>query len=485
MHRVKFVLLALLLVAILSLAQSVLAQGDEDACSTIVQDALSITQEVCQTSTGRNQACYGNITLLAEPQPGIDDLSFQQQGDIVDVDMIRTLQLSSLNRDANEWGIAYLQLQTSIPDESPENVTLLLFGDVAIVNAVEPAPDIVTIEITSNGNLNVRGAPTTNSAIVDGLSGGDTVVADGRIEDGTWVRIRLEEDAVGWVFSQLISTNSDIMALDVVDPNDEVTTPEFGPLQAFFLETGVSDAPCETAPDSGLLIQTPEGVGAINISVNEVDIRLRSTAYVQSQAGNEMIVSLVEGTAVVTAQDTSVFVPTGTRVRIAMDSNSVAAGSPSDPEPYDNQALAALPVLTLPRSIEVATALTQEEIEANVDVTGEWIVVDQEHACDGFDTSGFSDRLGSGQLLTMIDDATIRGEPPEGGGFIIAFTAQFTDEGDYLIVFDNFDPPAGAPRNEYRLSIVDPNTVEIIRYFDIVRASTFPCTTILTLERAS
>ena len=485
MTKFNTILAGLVLVILLMLPQSALAQGDDEMCSTIVQDALSLTEEVCQTSTGRNQACYGNITLLAEPQPGIDDLTFEQQGDIVDVDMIRTLQLSSMNRDADEWGVAYLQLQANLPDDSSENLTLLLFGDVSIENAVDSVPEIVTIELASSGNLNVRGGPSTNDAIVGSLSGGDTVVADGRIEDGSWLRIRLEDETVGWVFAQLVSTDDDVMTLEVVNPTDEVTTPRFGPLQAFFVETGVSDAPCETAPDSGLLIQTPEGVGEVNLTVNEVDIRLRSTAYVQSQAGNEMIVSMVEGSAIVTAQDVSVFVPTGTRVRIEMDGNSVASSPPGDPEPYDEQALARLPVLTLPRSIEVATALTQEEIEANIDVTGEWVIVEQVNECDGFDTSGFTDRTGAGLVLTTIDDTTLRGSPPQGGGFISSFTAEFTDEGDFLISFENFEPQPNAPRSEWRLSIVDPNTVLMIRDFEVVQASTFPCMTVVTLERAS
>lgn len=374
MTKLNTILLGLVLVTLLSIPQSAIAQGDDETCSTIVQDALSITEQVCQASTGRNQACYGNITLLAEPQPGIDDLTFEQQGDIVDVDMIRTLQLSSMNRDADEWGVAYLQLQANLPDDTSENLTLLLFGDVSIENAVEPVPEIVTIEITSGGNLNVRGGPSTNNAIVGSLSGGDIVTTDGRIEDGSWLRIRLEDETVGWVFAQLVTTSDDIMSLDVVDPDAEVITPGFGPLQAFFVETGVGDAPCETAPDSGLLIQTPEGVAQVNLFINEVDIRLQdATSYVQSQPNNEMTVNIVEGTAVVTAQDASVFVPAGTRVRIDMDANNVASSEPSDPEAYDGATLASLPILELPRTIALAEPNDDPNSGIILIQTGTWI----------------------------------------------------------------------------------------------------------------
>jgi uncharacterized protein YgiM (DUF1202 family) len=376
MKTLSAVLSGLITVIVLLLSQAAHAQDSEESCSALVQKALTLTQETCQATTGRNQACYGNISLLAEPQPGINNLEFEQQGDIADVDMIRTLQLSAMNAANNEWGVAYLQLQANLPDDTAQNVTLLMFGEVKIENAVEPVPELATIAITSNGNLNVRGGPSTNHPVVSTLAPGDTVTADGRIEDGSWLRIRLEDDMVGWVFAQLVTTEGDIVALSVVDPDSEVESPRFGPLQAFFVETGVDDAPCATAPDSGLLIQTPEGVGEINLVVNEVDIKLRSTAYIQSQAGAEMIVSLVEGNASVSALGTTVFTPAGTRVRIDMDTNNNASSVPGDPEPYDETALAALPVGYLARSVGIATALSQEEIETfqqGTPIPGQWL----------------------------------------------------------------------------------------------------------------
>lgn len=356
-------------------AQPTAAQTGTDNCDQI-KEAINLTQQACQDTTGRNQACYGNITLSAEPQPGITDLRFEQQGDLADLDAIRSLQLSS-QVDDNTWGIAWLQLQAGLPEDEPErNLTLLLFGDVRIQNEVEPAPEPVTLSITASGNLNVRGGPSTSDAVIGSLGAGQTVTADGRLEDSTWLHVRLDAEQTGWVFAELVSTEDDLSRLAVLDPAAETQTPRFGPMQAFTLETGADDPLCEEAPDSGLLVQTPEGVAEVTLRVNEVDIRLHSTAYLQAQASGEMTINLVEGSAQVEAAGEAVSVPAGTRVRVPLDANLQASGPPSDPEPYDDAALAALPLDILMREVTLVPALPQEEIEAlqqAVPMAGEWL----------------------------------------------------------------------------------------------------------------
>jgi hypothetical protein len=146
-------------------------------------------------------------------------------------------------------------------------------------------------------------------------------------------------------------------------PASEAETP-FTPMQAFYFQSGISDAPCSAAPDSGILIQTPDGAGEISFRINDVDIQLGSTAYIQAQPDAEMTVNVVEHEAIVTAQGVSQTVPAGSRVRVPLDANLSADGEPSAPEPYVDADLAALPVGHLPRKITVAPALTQAELDA-------------------------------------------------------------------------------------------------------------------------
>src|SRR5688572_6659991 len=59
-----------------------LAQG-ELTCPAIVQTALDSTRLMC-SDIGRNQACYGNVMLEAQPQPGAENFTFDSVGDLVD-----------------------------------------------------------------------------------------------------------------------------------------------------------------------------------------------------------------------------------------------------------------------------------------------------------------------------------------------------------------------------------------------------------------
>ncbi len=463
-----------------ALAIPVSAQdGGDEACTELVTSALNLSREACD-GTGRNQACYGNIILEVEPQPGINNLEFEERGDVADVESVRTLQLSSMNNQTDEWGVAYLQLQANIPDEDAQNVTLLLFGDVGVENAVELTPDPVTIEVTATSNANVRGGPSTNNAVVGTVAFNDVIVADGRIEDSSWVRIQLEDGTPGWIFTQLVSTDDDIETLDIVNADGTLPEPALGPMQAFYVETGVDDAPCEAAPDSGILVQTPEGVAEINLLVNEVDIRLRATAYIQSQPNVEMIVTVVEGSARVAAQGQSVFVPAGTLVRIPMNGNNQASGPPSAPESYDALSLIALPIGNLPNLITIAEGLTEEEIaEATTNIDGVWEVAAFDGVCDGIDPADGSTVIGDRVVLSTQSNGDIRGEDPvDGSPFTLPFTATLTSDGDYVMALDDTSA-AFNDTNQFRLQINGPSSVDILRH---INSDTFTCDYVYSLE---
>ena len=262
-------LLFLLLTPVMVFAQA-------DSCPDIVREALAATDAACG-ETGRNQACYGNITLQAEPRTGIADFSFSAPGDIVDLAGVSSLALKPLDRESNTWGVALMKIQANLPATIPgQNVLFLLFGDVAIDNAVE----------------------------------------------------------------------------DTTSESSELT-----PMQAFYFKSGVDDAPCEDAPSSGIMIQTPDGAGTINLTVDGADITLGSTAYVQAQPDSDLVINIIEGQGSVSADGVTVTIPAGSRGRVPLDANLQANGPPIGPEPYDLAALAALPVDHLQRKIAIAPPL--------------------------------------------------------------------------------------------------------------------------------
>lgn len=110
-------------------------------CGAMVNQAMTDVENVCG-STGRNQACYGYVSLEATPRDGAANFEFTHQGDLANVADMQSVKLEPLDSDNNVWGVLLMKLQASLPDTLPgQNVTFLLFGDVEIQNAVDPQTD--------------------------------------------------------------------------------------------------------------------------------------------------------------------------------------------------------------------------------------------------------------------------------------------------------------------------------------------------------
>src|SRR5690606_39586831 len=102
-------------------------------------------------------------------------------------------------------------------------------------------------------------------------------------------------------------------------------------------------APCQEAPNSGLLIQTPEGEAEVTLLMNEANIQLRATAYVQAQAGENMTVYVIEGEATIEADGEERTLISGTSLTVPLNADGEVDGPPTEPEPYDMTQLQALP----------------------------------------------------------------------------------------------------------------------------------------------
>ncbi len=338
-------------------------------CPTIVKTALDATNDAC-SSIGRNQACYGNIKLSAEPQANAAAFNFTKPGDLAEIGGMKSLTLSPLDAAADTWGVALMKVQANLPDSLPgQNVSFVLFGDVQIDNAVGGTP--ATLSVSAKQAVNIREQPSKNAKLVSSVQPGMDLVTDGITEDGAWLRVHTADSSVqGWVSAPIVKVDGDIKTLAVV----KADAPRYSPMQAFYFKSGLNDAPCTQAPDSGILIQTPQGAGKISLTVNGADITLGSTAYFQAQPSGEMAVSVVEGQGTVTAAGKTVVVPAGTRARVPLDANLTANGEPVGPEPYDAAALASLPLKLMPQTITIAPALDADAI-ANLAITptpGQW-----------------------------------------------------------------------------------------------------------------
>lgn len=326
-------------------------------CPELVQEALSLTDNLCQV-TGRNQVCYGHSALQAQPQPDIPHFKFDQEGDLADVATLQSLRLSVMDVATGAWGVTLMRLQASLPDSQPDqNVTVVLFGDVEITPQVSGAAAALDATVNATSRINVRQSPATDAAVVARLEPGQPVKVTGRLADSSWLRVSLpDEGGTGWVAAYLLTPGGDVESLGVVEP----TEPEYGPMQAFYFQSGHHDAVCDEAPDSGLLVQTPEGVAEVTLLVNEVNIQLGSTAYLQAEPGGDMTVRVIEGDVKVSVGDEMVEVVTGMQTTIPLDDDLKPAGTPTKATAFDPESVRSLPLGLLEEPVELPASAEDE-----------------------------------------------------------------------------------------------------------------------------
>lgn len=144
-------------------------------------------------------------------------------------------------------------------------------------------------------------------------------------------------------------------------PEDEESG--YTPMQAFTLRTGLGDSQCDEAPASGLMVQTPEGVGEVTFNINGVDVGMGSTVVFRAAAEGEMTVATIEGMAVAEIGDEVQPVLAGTRLRVPMDRNlRPFRRLINPPEPYELRNLRGIPTRLLQRNVEIAQPLTREQV---------------------------------------------------------------------------------------------------------------------------
>lgn len=346
----------LLLIVACFVVPGVLAKETE-ACPELTLSAIQITADVC-ADLGRNEACYGNSQVTVEAQ-NTTELNFDSPGDRIGIAAIKKLALSPMNVP-HDWGVALLKVQANLPGTLPgQNVTMVLFGNVYIENQVQTTTQL---QMQAINIVNLRTGPGTNFSQAGQLAAGERVRVDGRTEAGDWLRVRLSETETAWVFAPLVTVDGEIPALTVISGNSDIPL-DFNPMQAFYFQSGIGDVPCREAPESGILIQTPEGQGKIKFLINGAEIQLGSTAFIQSQFGGEMTISLLEGAGSVRSDDVSIAMLPGARATIPLDENGFAAGPPELNE-YNTATIDVLPLTLLENEIVLADALTDEEIAA-------------------------------------------------------------------------------------------------------------------------
>ncbi len=236
---------ALLVISVTPL--SVIATpNQQDVCTAQVRAALNRVRDAC-SELGRNEACYGNDLIVAEPRANIplDHLTFSSAGDIADLGVLRRISTFPYDQTNNEWGIALIRAQVNLPDALPgQNVTFLLYGDTTL-NAESPSMNVVSVRIRVGAML------------------------------------------------------------------------------------------CEGVPESALIIQSPAN-SVIQLIINGAEVRLGSTARITAYEGGALTISLLEGSAVVTALNTTQELIPGTETDMALGGSDglTVIAPPGEPQPF-------------------------------------------------------------------------------------------------------------------------------------------------------
>ncbi len=384
--------------------------ANSEDCAVIVQSALDLTQISCD-ETGLNQACYGHLLMEAQPRIGVTEFNFNEPGDTVGVAEVQSLRLGAMDVDTGQWGVMMIDIAAILAEGetvTSEDVQLLLFGEVGVEDATQ------FMWVTSLTDVNVRRYPRdNNSAVIASLPPGERVVASQRLEDNTWLRVRLpdlqEGEQLGWLSAELVSPEGDVESLEAVSLDEALSaTPDeqavdYGSMQAFYFQSG-DDSPCAEAPN-GLLIQTPEGMGSVTLWMDEVVIQLDATAFVQAQPNGALTVSVLDGSAQIESDGETRTATEGTQISVPLDENLAAAGAPSDPTPYEMETVTSLPVELLDDPVTIASPVEQIPLDGN------WLFswdVDTMTCPDGTVIPFESDGL-TGEIRVQADGLTWHG----------------------------------------------------------------------------
>ena len=107
---------------------------------------------------------------------------------------------------------------------------------------------------------------------------------------------------------------------------------------AFRFTTGIGTSACVEVPSSGIMVRTPEGVAQVTLNINEVDITMGSTAFIEATEAEGMTVTMLDGTALLTANGVTQPVTFSQQLNIPLQldgQNLVPAGPPSPAKTWD------------------------------------------------------------------------------------------------------------------------------------------------------
>lgn len=332
----------------------------QDSCNADLQIAISRAYGAC-TTLERNQACYGGGIVTSQFQSTAGDNAFLKAGDKIALHDLRQIALES--RASDNWSSAFLRLQANLSTSSQRSAIGILFGSASLTNHVEALP---RLSLSPRGTLNIRSLPQGNADIIGKVNVNGEIIANGRNEDNSWLRVYVpNSDQLGWISTELAIAEADIHQLRLVTAADRVKQP----FEQLTLQSS-PDILCDGAPPSGLLLQSPSLEESMSIQINGAIFNLAGTAFLQAVADDVMTIHMLEGTATISAFEDIKRLKAGARLQIPVDSEAQIRAQALDITPYDLVDFQFTPYLYLDRRIQPPQALTSDALaELNTALT--------------------------------------------------------------------------------------------------------------------
>jgi uncharacterized protein YgiM (DUF1202 family) len=215
------------------------------------------------------------------------------------------------NADEQSFAMLVLALQD-------EPMSIIIFGNTRLENTVA----LNEVEVLALRGVNLRETPSVTAPVVGSLLQGRTYAAIGRLDDNTWLRIRLETGQIAWVSAQFLTSEIGFAKLSAVSPN----SPAYLPMQAFDLQT-VDDC-------SGLLLIAPENDKHYEITVNDLVIRFNGAAVV-SITENILRVTSLAAELTVQAYGFEQNATANEMLSVPLNDSGMILGIPSEAEDYE------------------------------------------------------------------------------------------------------------------------------------------------------
>lgn len=343
------------------------AEITQNTCPTLVREAQDFAASNC-SELDTNQACIAYDAVTGETNiPN----TLNNVGDRVGVWDIRSVQMSSMDLVNGLWGLLLMSVEVDVSGDGAfqDSIQIVLYGDAELQNTSR------FVQVIALTDIDIYEKPRTDSPILSQLAQDDNIIVNSQLEDGLWLRVRFNseetgESQLGWLQTDLVEATSPLDEVTILTPEEAEEIPDetsqFGSMQAFYFESGQDDALCEEAPNSGMLIQTPEGEASVSFVIDEVVVTMNGTGVITAEADGNFTVIVVEGEADVCHDNVCSTAGANEAIDVVLDSDLNAIGTPSEAREATASELQGLPLNVVDDPVATPN---------NTPLAGSWIFI--------------------------------------------------------------------------------------------------------------